>query len=29
MNKPREETHFGYRKVPRQEKATLVKGVFD
>ena len=29
MNESREETHFGYRKVPKQEKSTLVRGVFD
>ena len=29
MNRTSEETHFGYRKVPKEEKATLVKGVFD
>ncbi len=29
MNESREETHFGYRKVPREEKSTLVRGVFD
>lgn len=29
MTQTREETHFGYRKVPKEEKAALVKGVFD
>ncbi len=29
MNPSQEETHFGFRKVPKAEKATLVKGVFD
>ncbi len=29
MSESREETHFGYRKVPKEEKSTLVRGVFD
>ncbi len=29
MTESRDETHFGFRKVPKAEKATLVKGVFD
>ncbi len=29
MNDSRDQTHFGFRKVPREEKAALVKGVFD
>ncbi len=29
MNHASEETHFGFRKVAKEEKATLVKGVFD
>jgi len=32
MNKPQktdEKTHFGYQSVPRQEKAGMVRGVFD
>jgi len=29
MNQAQDETHFGFRKVPKEEKATLVKGVFD
>jgi DNA-binding Lrp family transcriptional regulator len=28
-DKPAETTHFGYRNVPADEKADLVKGVFD
>jgi len=29
MSESREETHFGYRKVPKEEKSMLVRGVFD
>ena len=29
MNEPKEETHFGYRKVAKGEKANMVRGVFD
>ncbi len=29
MNDTTDQTHFGFRKVPRAQKATLVKGVFD